>query len=76
MTIFLIYYTIINIAGFSFMGIDKKRAIRGAWRISEDSLFPLSRHGPDGTHVKKRINLFRSTRFFMSVRCPMDCPSL
>ena len=39
MTIFLIYYTIINIAGFSFMGIDKKRAIRGAWRISEATLF-------------------------------------
>jgi len=25
--------------GFAVMGIDKKRAIRGAWRISEASLF-------------------------------------
>ena len=33
------YYIIINIIGFSVMGIDKKRAIRGAWRISEASLF-------------------------------------
>ncbi len=39
MTIFLIYYIIINIVGFTVMGIDKKRAIRGAWRISEASLF-------------------------------------
>ena len=39
MIIFLIYYTLINIAGFVIMGVDKKRAIRGAWRISEASLF-------------------------------------
>lgn len=39
MTIFLIYYTLINIVGFVIMGVDKERAIRGAWRISEASLF-------------------------------------
>ncbi|MCM1192080.1 MAG: DUF1294 domain-containing protein [Butyrivibrio sp.] len=39
MILFLIYYTVINIAGYFIMGIDKKRAIRGAWRISEASLF-------------------------------------
>lgn len=33
------YLLIINIVGFAVMGIDKKRAIRGAWRISEASLF-------------------------------------
>ncbi|MCM1568439.1 MAG: DUF1294 domain-containing protein [Roseburia sp.] len=33
------YLVIINIIGFAMMGIDKKRAIRGAWRISEASLF-------------------------------------
>ena len=35
----LIYFIFINIVGFAIMGIDKKRAIRGAWRISEASLF-------------------------------------
>lgn len=39
MTAFWIYYILINIVGFFIMGIDKKRAIRGAWRISEASLF-------------------------------------
>lgn len=34
-----LYLVIINIIGFAVMGIDKKRAIRGAWRISEASLF-------------------------------------
>lgn len=37
--ILLIYLIGINLAGFIIMGVDKKRAIRGAWRISEASLF-------------------------------------
>lgn len=40
MSKFLIAYLLImNVIGFAIMGIDKKRAIRGAWRISEASLF-------------------------------------
>lgn len=39
MEIFIIYIAAINIAGFVVMGVDKKRAIRGAWRISEATLF-------------------------------------
>ena len=37
--LFLSYLLVVNIVGFVMMGIDKKRAIRGAWRISEASLF-------------------------------------
>ena len=37
--IFIIYLLVINIIGYAIMGIDKKKAIRGAWRISEASLF-------------------------------------
>ena len=39
MTIAVVYWIVINIIGFVIMGIDKKRAIRGAFRISEASLF-------------------------------------
>lgn len=39
MVIALCYIAIINITGFAMMGADKKRAVRGAWRISEASLF-------------------------------------
>lgn len=39
MTLLAIYFTVINLIGFAMMGIDKKRAIRGVWRISEASLF-------------------------------------
>lgn len=39
MTIAAIYLIVINLIGYAMMGMDKKRAIRGAWRISEASLF-------------------------------------
>lgn len=35
----VIYLVIVNLIGFGMMGIDKRRAIKGAWRISEASLF-------------------------------------
>ncbi|MBE5874079.1 MAG: DUF1294 domain-containing protein [Lachnospiraceae bacterium] len=37
--ILLIYIVVMNVIGFVIMGVDKKRAIRGAFRISEASLF-------------------------------------
>ncbi len=37
--ILLIYIGIINLAGFILMGVDKKKAIRNAWRIPEARLF-------------------------------------
>ena len=33
------YLMIINIVAFAMMGIDKRRAKRSAWRISEKALF-------------------------------------
>ncbi len=39
MNLFWIYCAAVNLAGFAVMGIDKQRAVRGAWRISEASLF-------------------------------------
>lgn len=35
----LSYVLVLNIVGYAMMGIDKKRSIWGAWRISEASLF-------------------------------------
>jgi len=38
----IIYLVIMNIAGFAIMGIDKKKAIKDAWRIPEKTLFLVS----------------------------------
>ncbi len=37
--IILIYLLFANLVAFAVMGIDKRRAIKGAWRIKERTLF-------------------------------------
>lgn len=37
--IFILYLFLINLVGFALMGIDKRRARRKEWRISEKTLF-------------------------------------
>ena len=39
MKVAVIYFCLVNIVGFVMMGVDKSRARRKAWRISEKSLF-------------------------------------
>ena len=36
------YLIVINLIGFAVMGVDKKRAVRRTWRISEASLFGIA----------------------------------
>ncbi|MBQ2828388.1 MAG: DUF1294 domain-containing protein [Clostridia bacterium] len=43
--IFIIYLIIINIVTFFVFGIDKKKAKKSKWRISEKALFVLSAIG-------------------------------
>lgn len=38
----LIYFTVINLLGFLVMLIDKRKAEKGAWRISEKTLFTFT----------------------------------
>ncbi|MCR4892289.1 MAG: DUF1294 domain-containing protein [Lachnospiraceae bacterium] len=38
-TVICVYFAIVNLWGFISMGIDKRRAERNQWRISEFSLF-------------------------------------
>lgn len=40
-----IYLVVINIAAFALYGIDKKRAVRKEWRISEKTLLVLALAG-------------------------------
>ena len=35
----LLWFAAVNVTGFALMGADKRKARRGAWRISEKTLF-------------------------------------
>ncbi|MDD6812227.1 MAG: DUF1294 domain-containing protein [Lachnospiraceae bacterium] len=37
-----IYFVIMNLIGFAIMGIDKRKAIKRAWRIPESTLFVIA----------------------------------
>lgn len=60
------YLLLVNLAGFLLMGLDKRRARRGAWRISEKALFlpavlagawvPLWGCGPSATRRSTGIS--------------------
>ncbi|MDF2843170.1 MAG: putative rane protein [Herbinix sp.] len=39
---FLVYLLVISVVGFAMMGIDKRRAIKRQWRISERTLIITS----------------------------------
>lgn len=41
-TLFIFYIIIVNLTGFFIMGIDKRRAIKGKWRIRERTLFLIA----------------------------------
>ena len=45
---FLIAYALINLAVFAFYGIDKAKAVRNEWRISEKSLMIAALFGAPG----------------------------
>lgn len=41
----VIYFVVINIIGFFIMWLDKRKAIKGSWRISEKTLFIITALG-------------------------------
>jgi len=43
--IIIFYLIVVNLVGFLTMGIDKKRASRRKWRISEATLFAIAIFG-------------------------------
>ena len=41
----IIYFIIINLIGFFIMWLDKRKAIKGSWRIPEKTLFLITALG-------------------------------
>ena len=70
--IFLIYYIIINIIGLIIMGVDKRKAIRNAYRIPEANLFCVALLGGAlGTTLGMRIFRHKTKHPKFNICIPM-----
>lgn len=72
MNVVLIYWALINLLGFSIMGIDKKKAIRGAYRIPEKTLFLTSLLGGSvGTWAGMYVFRHKTKHWYFVVGMPL-----
>lgn len=72
MNYFLYYLLFLNIFGFSIMGIDKQKAKRHQWRISEKTLFMVSLLGGSiGTLVGMYFFHHKTKHWYFVVGMPL-----
>lgn len=70
--IVIIYLITINILGFFAMGIDKYKAKKGSWRISESTLFMLCILGGGiGTIAGMKIFHHKTKKKAFSIGMPL-----
>ena len=66
-----LYLAVVNLAGFALMGIDKWKAKRGAWRISEKTLFlPAVLGGCVGCILGMRIFRHKTKHWYFRFGLP------
>lgn len=66
----IIYFILINLAGFAVMGIDKRKAIHGQWRIPEKTLFGIALLGGSAGSILG-MEVFRHKTKHLSFRAGM-----
>ena len=70
--IFIIYYLLINLIGLIIMGIDKRKAIKGAYRIPEATLFCAALLGGAlGTTLGMNIFRHKTKHWYFVVGMPL-----
>ncbi len=71
-TILIVYLIVINIIGFILMGVDKKKAKIGAWRIPEKVFFIVSIIGGSlGTWAGMYIFRHKTKHWYFVVFIPL-----
>lgn len=66
------YLVIMNLTGFFVMGIDKRRAVRHAWRISERTLFLCSILGGSvGTWAGMYVFRHKTRHWYFVIGMPL-----
>ena len=61
------YFILINLIGFALMGIDKRKAIKGAFRIPEATLFIVALIGGSIGSIAGMYTFRHKTRHFTFV---------
>ncbi|MBP5359192.1 MAG: DUF1294 domain-containing protein [Treponema sp.] len=70
--IILIYLLVMNLIGFLMMGIDKNKARKQAWRISEKALFLTSLIGGSlGTWIGMYVFHHKTKHWYFVVCMPL-----
>jgi uncharacterized membrane protein YsdA (DUF1294 family) len=70
--IIAVYILIVNIAGFSLMGIDKAKAKSHAWRIPEKTLFIASLIGGSvGTWIGMYFFRHKTKHWYFVIGMPL-----
>ncbi len=66
---FLIAYLLVNLVVFAFYGIDKAKAVRNEWRISEKSLIGAAVLGAPGALIAMFVfrHKIRKPKFYIGV---------
>ena len=68
----VIYLSLINVTGFFLMGVDKNRAKRGAWRISEKTLFGCALLGGSmGTTIGMHVFHHKTKHWYFKYGMPL-----
>lgn len=63
----VIYFICINLSGFGLMGIDKRKAIKGAFRIPEATLFIVALIGGSAGSILGMYTFRHKTRHLLFV---------
>lgn len=67
-----LYLPAVNVTAFALMGIDKRRARRGAWRISEKMLFlPVLLGGSLGGTLGMRVFHHKTKHWYFRFGFPL-----
>ena len=70
--VLLIYFLIINVAGFFLMGIDKLRAKKQVWRVPEKTLFLIAVLGGSvGTNVGMYVFRHKTKHWYFVIGMPL-----
>lgn len=70
--ILLIYFLIINVIGFFFMGIDKLRAKKQVWRVPEKTLFLIAVLGGSvGTNIGMYVFRHKTKHWYFVIGMPL-----